>query len=140
MRRGFVRVGRVLRRVCPGAIRWLVLAAVGVVLAACLLHDPSDEAKPNDVRAQSVTDQLRAADLSPKTPFQTNDGAIGTPHPSAAAIYLGDTTTPVRAATDTGADAAGDGYDLNFENAPVTTVAKVILSDILGVGYTIDPR
>ena len=117
-----------------------MLAAAGVVLAACLLHDPSDEAKPNDVRAQSVTDQLRAIDLSPKAPFPTSDGGIGNPHPSAAAIYLGDTTAPVRAATDTGADATGDGYDLNFENAPVTTVAKVILGDILGVGYIIDPR
>jgi general secretion pathway protein D len=117
-----------------------VLAAAGVVLAACLLHDPSDEAKPNDVRAQSVTDQLRAIDLSPKAPFPTSDGGIGNPHPSAAAIYLGDTTAPVRAATDTGADATGDGYDLNFENAPVTTVAKVILGDILGTGYIIDPR
>jgi general secretion pathway protein D len=117
-----------------------VLAAVGVVLAACLLHDPSDEAKPNDVRAQSVTDQLRAADLSPKAPFAVSDGGIGNPHPSAAAIYLGDTTAPVRAATDAGADATGDGYDLNFENAPVTTVAKVILGDILGTGYIIDPR
>ena len=121
-------------------MRWLVLAAAGVTLAACLLHDPSDEAKPNDVRAQSVTDQLRAVDLSPKAPLPTNDGSIGNPHPSTAAIYLGDTTAPVRAATDTGADAAGDGYDLNFENAPITTVAKVILGDILGVGYIIDPR
>jgi general secretion pathway protein D len=126
--------------VCPGAIRWLVLAAVGVVLAACLLHDPSDEAKPNDVRTQSVTDQLRAIDLSPKAPLPVNDGGIGNTHPSAAAIYLGDTTAPVKAAADTGADAAGDGYDLNFENAPVTTVAKVILGDILGTGYIIDPR
>ena len=133
-------MGGVLRRVCPGAIRWLVLAAAGVVLAACLLHDPSDEAKPNDVRAQSVTDQIRAVDLSPKEPLPTNDGGIGNPHPSAAAIYLGDTTAPVRAATDSGADSGSDGYDLNFENAPVTTVAKVILGDILGVGYIIDPR
>jgi general secretion pathway protein D len=117
-----------------------VLAAVGVVLAACLLHDPSDEAKPNDVRAQSVTDQIRAIDLSPKQPFPTSDGGIGNPQPSVAAVYLGDTTAPVRAATDGGADAAGDGYDLNFENAPVTTVAKVILGDILGTGYIIDPR
>ena len=121
-------------------MRWLVLAAAGVALAACLLHDPSDEAKPNDVRAQSVTDQIRAIDLSPKEPFATSDSGIGNPHPSAAAVYLGDTTAPVRAATDTGAEAAGDGYDLNFENAPVTTVAKVILGDILGTGYIIDPR
>ena len=117
-----------------------MIGAAGLVLAACLLHDPSDEAKPNDVRAQSVTDQLRAADLSPKAPFPVADGGMGNPHPSAAAIYLGDTTVPVRAAADGGADAGSDGYDLNFENAPVTTVAKVILGDILGVGYIIDPR
>jgi general secretion pathway protein D len=126
--------------VCPGAVRWLALAAAGLTLAACLLHDPSDEAKPNDVRAQSVTDQIRAVDLSPKAPLPSSDGSIGTPSPSAAAVYLGDTTVPIRAATDSGADSGSDGYDLNFENAPVTTVAKVILGDILGVGYTIDPR
>jgi general secretion pathway protein D len=126
--------------VCPGAIRWLVLGAAGVALAACLLHDPSDEAKPNDVRAQSITDQVRAVDISPKAPLASSDGSIGNPQPSTAAVYLGDTTAPVRAAIDSGADSGSDGYDLNFENAPVTTVAKVILGDILGVGYTIDPR
>src|SRR5262249_28406655 len=36
--------------------------------------------------------------------------------------------------------AGGQGYDMNFENAPIATVAKAILGDILGVGYTIDPR
>src|SRR5262249_3628343 len=35
---------------------------------------------------------------------------------------------------------SGEGYELNFENTPVTTVAKVVLGDILGLGYTIDPR
>jgi type II secretory pathway component GspD/PulD (secretin) len=34
----------------------------------------------------------------------------------------------------------GEGYDLHFENVPVAALAKVILGDILGVGYTIDPR
>lgn len=29
---------------------------------------------------------------------------------------------------------------MNFENTPVATVAKVVLGDILQVGYTIDPR
>ncbi|HWG06281.1 MAG TPA: type II secretion system secretin GspD [Beijerinckiaceae bacterium] len=29
---------------------------------------------------------------------------------------------------------------MNFDNAPVATVAKTILGDILGVGYVIDPR
>ena len=38
------------------------------------------------------------------------------------------------------AAANGGGYELHFENVPVATLAKVILGDILGVGYTIDPR
>jgi general secretion pathway protein D len=36
--------------------------------------------------------------------------------------------------------ASGDGYELNFENTPVAIVAKVVLGDITGVGYSIDPR
>jgi hypothetical protein len=35
---------------------------------------------------------------------------------------------------------SGSGFDLNFENTPVATVAKVVLGDIMGTGYTIDPR
>lgn len=36
--------------------------------------------------------------------------------------------------------ATGSGFELNFENTPVATVAKVVLGDILQTGYTIDPR
>ena len=32
------------------------------------------------------------------------------------------------------------GYEINFENTPIPTVAKAILGDILSLGYTIDPR
>jgi general secretion pathway protein D len=41
-----------------------------------------------------------------------------------------------------GATAApnGAGYDLHFENVPIATLTKIILGDILGVGYMIDPR
>ena len=35
---------------------------------------------------------------------------------------------------------AEQGYEMNFDNAPVATVAKAILGDILNVGYAIDPR
>ena len=124
----------------PAVRSWLLLVAVGLGLAACLLHDPSDEAKPNDPRAQSVTDQIRAIDLSPHQPLPVEDSGIGGAHPSRDAIYLGDTAAPATASAAAGSDASGEGYDLNFENAPVTTVAKVILGDILGTGYTIDPR
>ena len=56
------------------------------------------------------------------------------------AIYLSDGKTPQGAALAERDTADGGGYDLNFENAPVATVAKVVLGDLLGVGYTIDPR
>jgi general secretion pathway protein D len=36
--------------------------------------------------------------------------------------------------------ATGDGFELNFENTPIASVAKVVLGDILGVGYVIDQR
>ncbi|MDU6241697.1 MAG: type II secretion system protein GspD, partial [Bradyrhizobium sp.] len=36
--------------------------------------------------------------------------------------------------------ADGKGYDLNFENTPIALVAKVVIGDILGAGYSIDPR
>jgi general secretion pathway protein D len=34
----------------------------------------------------------------------------------------------------------GEGYDLNFNNAEISAVAKALLGDALGVNYAIDPR
>src|SRR5258705_4076602 len=36
--------------------------------------------------------------------------------------------------------ATGNGFELNFENTPVATVAKVVLGDIVQADYSIDPR
>ncbi len=124
----------------PTVARWLVLAGASLLLAACLMHEPSIEARPDDPRAQSVTDEVRALDLSARGPQEVAPGSIGQPRPSRPAIYLGDPNATVSPVAGGESAAASDGYDLNFENAPVTTVAKVILGDILNVGYTIDPR
>ena len=35
---------------------------------------------------------------------------------------------------------AEKGYELNFENTPVAVIAKAVLGDILGLGYTINSR
>ena len=104
----------------------------------------------NDV---DVLDKVRSLDLLPRYPNQ-----VGTEQPAAktarAAIYQGSsapvTEETANASAPTGsveiAEAAaqtrpvGNGFELNFESTPVTTVAKVVLGEILGVGYTIDPR
>jgi len=121
------------------AARWLGLGAIAFGLAACFFSQPSIESVPHDQRAQSVTDQIRAIDLSPRQgdPVQTG----GNPRPSRAAVYLGNVSAGMDSPNDGSRNLpAGEGYDLNFENAPVTTVAKVVLGDIMGAGYTIDPR
>lgn len=87
-------------------------------------------------------DTVQKTDLDPRYPqqlTQEQNSAKATP----SASYFGEQAPP--SASSAGgppvqAAPSGDGYELNFENTAVTTVAKVILGDILGVGYTIDPR
>jgi len=117
-----------------------LLAACAASLAACnvatLTNDGVDGAKEND-----VFDRVRSIDLMPRFPkqVQQTQPARGKAKP---AIYVGETepATDSSSAPPNAATPSGDGYDLNFENAPITSVAKVILGDILGVGYTIDSR
>jgi len=88
-----------------------------------------------------VVDKVRSLDIMPRQPQPVNAAAIahGEGRAERVALYEGVEVTAVsdeRPQTST----HGNGFDLNFENAPVGTVAKVVLGDILGVGYTIDPR
>ena len=110
----------------------------GVCLAACNLVTLNDtESYPPD-----VFDRVRSVDLLPRSPAsqESNANARDRRRP---AIYAGETVAALAASdTQEAAKTAGgsEGYELNFENTPVTNVAKVVLGDILGVGYTIDPR
>src|SRR5262249_20923284 len=81
-------------------------------------------------------------DLMPRQPQQvsalaaTPGSQSGTVRP---AMYEG---TEVTAVSDERQQPTpnGNGFDLNFENTPVASVAKIVLGEILHVGYTIDPR
>src|ERR1043166_9726497 len=85
-----------------------------------------------------AVDRIRQADLQPRFPAPSegaNTGAGGGPRSTS---YYG--SRPIQAAAPVPTPGGGEGYEFNFENTPVVTVAKVILGDILGAGYTIDPR
>jgi general secretion pathway protein D len=89
-----------------------------------------------------VLDKVRSLDLTPRQPEAVSaatTASSGQGGASRAAMYEG---TEVTAVSDDRPQpsSSGNGFDLNFENTPVATVAKVVLGDILGVGYTIDPR
>lgn len=131
-----------LSRLRSGLAGTLVLFLSAFALTACIVTaDQSVEGNPRDPRAPDVVDKVRSIDLLPRELADT--GATGLKQQQSAsrpAIYLSDGSTPPGAALAERDGVAGSGYDLNFENAPVTTVAKVILGDVLNVGYTIDPR
>lgn len=101
--------------------------------------DQSVEKNPKDPRAQDITEKVNSIDLEPRQTTDAATGGLRQQSASRPSIYLSDGTTPAGGALGE-RDGGGNGYDLNFENAPVATVAKVILGDVLNVGYTIDPR
>ena len=113
----------------------VALAICAALLSGCNLTagGESGTASPDS------TDRIRQADLTPRFPTPpegANTGGRG----QHEASYYGSGTTIQMSAAPAPTTGGGDGYDFNFENTPVTSVAKVILGDILGVGYTIDPR
>jgi general secretion pathway protein D len=116
------------------ALTALWWSTAAVTLCACNLTGQDD-------RSQDVIDKIRAIDLLPTSPRPAEQTAGARARDPRRAVYEG---RVVEAAADTDsqpqATPSSDGFELSFENVPVTTVAKVILGDILGVGYTIDPR
>ena len=128
-------------RLRSGLTGTLALTLSAFVLTACIVTaDQSIESNPKDPRAQDIADKIKSIDLLPRQTAETGASGLKQQGASRPAIYLSDGTTPSGSALIEREAAAGGGYDLNFENAPVATVAKVILGDVLNIGYTIDPR
>ncbi|MDB5578052.1 MAG: ral secretion pathway protein, partial [Bradyrhizobium sp.] len=135
------KVAHPLSRLRSALSGTLVLFLSTFLLTACILTaDQSVEGNPKDPRAQDIADRIRSLDLSPRQTTEVGNSGIKQQGASKPAIYLADGSRPQGAALIDRDETGASGYDLNFENAPVATVAKVILGDVLGVGYTIDPR
>jgi len=113
---------------------WVVvgLAALGALLTAC----NTTGSEQNRSGAPDVFESIRNVDLQPRFPQEPRSN--GRPPEDARPVtYTGTVAPAVEGAAPT---SNGEGYELNFENAPVTTIAKVILGDILEARYIIDSR
>jgi general secretion pathway protein D len=137
------------------------LALIPTLLAGCVT--PNGDGVPS---AQSdFTEQIREVDLTPRPVARVKTNETSSKSRPSAEEYYGD-GSPAAAAvqkpytagartsgvnfkadpTSTGSlsegaqEKAEKGYEINFENTPIATVAKAILGDILSAGYTIDPR
>ena len=135
-----VRVGKLGRypTIGRGICAALILLSTGL-LVSC---NSAIIGSSNDGSQLDIMDKVRSLDLLPRQPQPVNGGLATSGQnrgSSRPAMYEG---TDVTAVSDERPQPAssGNGFDLNFENTPVATVAKVVLGDILGVGYTIDPR
>ncbi|HWP15416.1 MAG TPA: type II secretion system secretin GspD [Xanthobacteraceae bacterium] len=116
----------------------LSVCLVALATAACNVLSNEDQRREPD-----VFDKIRSVDLLPRFPAPTGTKTTGLGQPAGPQTYLGEGGTQARDLSNVvGAQPApgGEGFELNFENTPVTGVAKVVLGDILQVGYLIDPR
>ena len=108
-----------------------ILAALSVSACMQTASDVTNKDHPN------ASDAVHSIDLQPRYPRAAGNANTGGAPPVSASYFGNPVEAPVVEAPT--ADATG-GFALNFENTPVATVAKVVLGDILNVGYVIDPR
>src|SRR4029077_17903387 len=86
-----------------------------------------------------VIDKVRSLDILPRYPQQQGTSTSDNRPKGQQTVCQGTEVTDINEARPQPV-ASGAGFELNFENTPVATVAKVVLGDILQTGYTIDPR
>jgi general secretion pathway protein D len=100
----------------------------------------------------NLIDELRSADLSAKQPQATKQNAAPKESVRPVEVFRGDDGFRKNEGPDglarvsldapdlKGAARSGDGYKLNFDNASLAEVTKIILGDTLKVSYHYDPR
>jgi general secretion pathway protein D len=113
--------------------------ALSAITASCNFLTTEDDPR----RQPDVFDKVRAIDLLPRFPKPTGTTSTGPADGSAPATYFGTaagTAGPSPGVVGAQQASDSDGFELNFENTPVTGVVKVVLGDILQLGYLVDPR
>ena len=109
---------------------------LGLIAACSQFQNNGPDVPP---KGPDIMDRVRSLDLLPRFPQQSGSTGQSSGVGAKPQIYNGVTIAAVEGPPPRPA-ASGDGYELNFENTPIASVAKVVLGDILGTGYTIDPR
>jgi general secretion pathway protein D len=121
-----------------------VIRSVAAVCIALFLANCSELERRELGGNESAPDGVFSQDLRARFGFNGQQphgsgASNGGPQP-VAQVYHGASEAFAAGAPGARVVAGGDSYDLNFENSDVAGVAKVILGDILGLTYTIDPR
>src|ERR1700678_1771739 len=86
-----------------------------------------------------VMDKVRSLDILPRYPTQAGSTTTSSGPRAQPVVFQGAEITDIAEPRPQPA-ASGNGFTFHFQSAPVATVAKVVLGDILQTGYTIDLR
>ena len=124
------RSRRAARRFCA------IVALCAMPLLTSCSYVPLGSPAPADI---DVLDKVRSLDILPRQAQNVGATQPRGGERSRAAVFEGTDISEIPEARVERA-ATGNGYDLNFENTPIVTVAKVVLGDILNTGYVVDPR
>jgi general secretion pathway protein D len=115
--------------------------AVFVALIAAWLSACNQIPYQDEPRTPDVFDKIRSIDLLPRFPQQAGSGGQNGGPVARPQVYGGVVVPAIEPRPQTTANSeGGEGYELNFENTPIASVAKVVLGDILGTGFIVDPR
>jgi general secretion pathway protein D len=135
-----VEVGRV-----QVAARAAIFGLLAIILGSCSALDKALTLTDTDDASEAVA----AADLTARNPANI-DNRLRDPAAPRSEIYSGGGSdsdelrtilNPPPAAPGQEAVQRGpDSYDLNFQNADINAISKVLLGDILKVTYSVDPR
>lgn len=146
----FVVGKRANRIACGGAIAALLIA----VLVSCSALDSAvEKATSNNVPGESVSDNVMSHDLTARYPAPAgarpperalpseqiygSDAANADPNASQAAAT---DSSPGNGTAEGAVPRGNNQFDLNFQNAEVGAVAKVLMGDLLKVSYSLDAR
>ena len=116
-------------------------ALIVTFLSGCV--QTASDLATSDVTAKdppNAYDAIRSVDLQPRFPQAFGNPGGGATAAAPASYFGTSVEANVKAIPAANGGEGGEGFSLNFENTPVATVAKVVLGDILNVGYVIDPR
>jgi general secretion pathway protein D len=117
-----------------------ICAAAFLSLCACTPSlGPHSE---NDSSDLATTGAIAQMDLRARSPQATPTVDTGSSVSKPASFFGAPTAQVAREdnSSNTPVVESGEGVTLNFENTPIAAVAKVILSDLMGANYTIDPH
>ena len=125
----------------------VVMAALIALSTAACSYGSLERALTAGNTTEDAADSVSGADLTARNPApisnQLRDGpgipaAIYSDAGSRAAAAAGEPRPP--SAPGEEVSRVDEGYDINFQNADVSAVAKVILGDLLRLTYSVDPR